>query len=46
VLWPPDRAPIVLAVFHTQADPAATAQEAVIAAAASIVVDAFRSAGR
>ncbi|WP_286194632.1 class A beta-lactamase [Synechococcus sp. CCY 0621] len=41
VVWPPDRAPIVLAIFHTQADPAAQAQEGVIAAAATIVVEAF-----
>ncbi|MEA5390768.1 class A beta-lactamase [Cyanobium gracile UHCC 0139] len=41
VVWPPDRAPIVLAIFHTQTDPAAQAQEGVIAAAATIVVEAF-----
>ncbi len=46
VLWPPDRAPIVLAVFHTQADPAAAAQDGVIAEAATIVAGAFRPAGR
>ncbi|KAF0653327.1 Beta-lactamase [Cyanobium sp. Copco_Reservoir_LC18] len=46
VLWPPDRAPIVLAVFHTQADPAAAAQDGVIAEAAAIVAGAFRPAGR
>ncbi|MBW4529333.1 MAG: class A beta-lactamase [Aphanothece saxicola GSE-SYN-MK-01-06B] len=41
VLWPPGRAPIVLAIFHTQADPAAKAQDGVIAEAATIVVEAF-----
>ena len=41
VLWPPGRAPIVLAIFHTQADPAARAKDGVIAAAAGIVAKAF-----
>jgi beta-lactamase class A len=46
VIWPPGSAPIVLAIFHTQADPAAAAQEGVIAKAAAIVAGAFRPAGR
>nr|WP_254965610.1 MULTISPECIES: class A beta-lactamase [unclassified Cyanobium] len=46
VLWPPGRAPIVLAIFHTQADPAARAQDGVLAAATTIVVETFRPAGR
>ncbi len=46
VLWPPERGPIVLAIFHTQADPAAQTQDGVLAAAATIVAEAFRPAGR
>ncbi len=41
VLWPPDRGPIVLAIFHTHSDPAARAKDGVIAAAAGIVAEAF-----
>ncbi|QTO45031.1 PEN family class A beta-lactamase, Bcc-type [Burkholderia latens] len=41
VIWLPSRAPIVLAVYYTQAQPEAKAQEDVIAAAARIAVATF-----
>jgi beta-lactamase class A len=41
VLWPPARAPIVLAVYHTQRETDAKSRDDVIAAAARIVVSAL-----
>ncbi|KAB0638195.1 PEN family class A beta-lactamase, Bcc-type [Burkholderia latens] len=41
VIWPPSRAPIVLAVYYTQARPDAKAKDDVIAAAARIAVATF-----
>jgi beta-lactamase class A len=39
LVWPPQRPPIVIAIYSTQADKAAKARNAVVAAAARIVVD-------
>jgi beta-lactamase class A len=41
LIWPPSRAPIVLGIYHTQAQQDAKAREDVIAAAARIVVGAM-----
>lgn len=41
VVWPPNRAPIVIAIYTTQHENAAKARNDVIASAARIVVDAF-----
>ena len=46
LLWPPQRKPILLAVYYTQEKPDAQPREDVIASATRIVVDAFaRGAG-
>lgn len=41
VLWPPERKPIVLAIYYTQDKPDATWRDDVLAAAARIVVEEF-----
>lgn len=41
VLWPPQRQPIVVALYYTQDEPTAQWRDEVIAAAARIVVDGF-----
>jgi beta-lactamase class A len=41
VLWPPSRAPIVLAIYHTQREPKAKWHDDIIAQATRIVVKAF-----
>lgn len=41
VVWPPSRAPIVLAVYYTQTRADAQAKDDVIEAAARIAVSAF-----
>lgn len=39
VLWPPQRSPVVVAIYTTRREPAATARNELIAAAARVVVD-------
>lgn len=41
ILWPPGKKPIVLAIYHTQNEAQAEANNAIIAAAAHIVVASF-----
>lgn len=41
VCWPPAGAPIVLAIYHTHTDPAAKWNDAIHAATARIVIEAF-----
>lgn len=41
IVWPPARKPLILAVYHTQADPNAKPNDEVIAAATRIVVKAL-----
>jgi beta-lactamase class A len=45
VLWPPDRAPIVLAVMSSRAEQDAEHDDALIARAAAVVVDALGAPG-
>lgn len=46
VLWPPARAPIVVTVYTTQADPQAAARNELLVAAARTVVDCVSQAPR
>lgn len=41
VLWPPSEKPLVLAIYHTHADPDAKARDDVIASAARIAIEAL-----
>jgi len=43
VVWPPDSAPIVVAIMSSRGAPDATRDDALIAQAATVVVDALRS---
>ena len=43
VVWPPDSAPIVVAIMSTRGSPEATRDDALVAQAATVVMDALRS---